>query len=75
MNMTYPCLEQQHGKLNLINRLYLILGNVICSCLKREKKPKGQTRKQLHRLLHVMVITYYKNTCNVANLKQKYGKM
>lgn len=34
-------LEQQHGKLNLINRLNLNLGNVICLCLKGEKKPKG----------------------------------
>lgn len=45
MNMTYLCLEQQHGKLNLINRLNLNLGNVICLCLKGEKKTQRIDKK------------------------------
>lgn len=45
MNMTYLCLEQ-HGKLNLINRLNLNLGNVICLCLKGERKKTQRIDKK-----------------------------
>lgn len=42
MNMTYLCLEQQHGKLNLINRLNL---KCYMFMLKRRKKTQRIDKK------------------------------